>query len=38
MEVFGKIVGALLGYLISAAITVYAGVTVLNWLGIPLVL
>jgi len=38
MKTFGKIIGALLGYTISATVTVYVGLNVLKWLGLTLVL
>jgi len=38
MKTFGKIIGGLLGYTISATITVYVGLNVLKWLGVSLVL
>jgi hypothetical protein len=38
MQTLGKIIGLLIGYTISATVTVYVGLTVLKWLEAPLVL
>jgi hypothetical protein len=33
-EKLGKIIGTILGYATAATITVYIGLSILNWLGI----
>lgn len=33
-EKIGRIIGTVLGYAIAATITVYVGLSILNWLGI----
>jgi len=38
METFGKIVGLLLGYAISATVTVYVGLSILKWLEVGILL
>jgi hypothetical protein len=37
MQILGKIIGLLVGYTISATVTVYVGLTVLKWLEVALV-